>query len=176
MDADAVSLAYRWELDGVPQPEVGDVLAAGRARPGQSVQCFATPADDEDVGLELASPVRVVENTAPEVASARISPDPARTTDELTCIAEGVDDADGDPVDLAYAWTLDGLDAGVDTSTLPNDRTARDVTVRCTVTPSDATGPGAPVISAPVVIDNSCLLYTSPSPRDRTRSRMPSSA
>ena len=25
-------------------------------------------------------------------------------------------------------------------------------------------------------IDGSCLLYTSPSPRDRTRSRMPSSA
>ena len=25
-------------------------------------------------------------------------------------------------------------------------------------------------------IDNICLLYTSPSPRDRTRSRMPSSA
>ena len=27
-----------------------------------------------------------------------------------------------------------------------------------------------------IVIDNNCLLYTSPSPRDRTRSRMPSSA
>ena len=27
-----------------------------------------------------------------------------------------------------------------------------------------------------VKLDNSCLLYTSPSPRDRTRSRMPSSA
>ena len=26
------------------------------------------------------------------------------------------------------------------------------------------------------LIDNACLLYTSPSPRDRTRSRMPSSA
>ena len=26
------------------------------------------------------------------------------------------------------------------------------------------------------LIDNGCLLYTSPSPRDRTRSRMPSSA
>ena len=25
-------------------------------------------------------------------------------------------------------------------------------------------------------MDNNCLLYTSPSPRDRTRSRMPSSA
>ena len=27
-----------------------------------------------------------------------------------------------------------------------------------------------------IVLHNSCLLYTSPSPRDRTRSRMPSSA
>ena len=26
------------------------------------------------------------------------------------------------------------------------------------------------------IIDSACLLYTSPSPRDRTRSRMPSSA
>ena len=26
------------------------------------------------------------------------------------------------------------------------------------------------------IVSNSCLLYTSPSPRDRTRSRMPSSA
>ena len=30
--------------------------------------------------------------------------------------------------------------------------------------------------SGPVAFDNDCLLYTSPSPRDRTRSRMPSSA
>ena len=27
-----------------------------------------------------------------------------------------------------------------------------------------------------ITLDNNCLLYTSPSPRDRTRSRMPSSA
>ena len=31
-------------------------------------------------------------------------------------------------------------------------------------------------LSAPVVLYGHCLLYTSPSPRDRTRSRMPSSA
>eukprot|EP00656_Telonema_subtile_P019706 TRINITY_DN2091_c0_g8_i1.p3 TRINITY_DN2091_c0_g8~~TRINITY_DN2091_c0_g8_i1.p3 ORF type:complete len:101 (-),score=5.53 TRINITY_DN2091_c0_g8_i1:30-332(-) len=31
-------------------------------------------------------------------------------------------------------------------------------------------------ISAPVLCVDTCLLYTSPSPRDRTRSRMPSSA
>eukprot|EP00657_Telonema_sp_P-1_P004007 TRINITY_DN19274_c0_g1_i1.p1 TRINITY_DN19274_c0_g1~~TRINITY_DN19274_c0_g1_i1.p1 ORF type:complete len:116 (+),score=35.39 TRINITY_DN19274_c0_g1_i1:74-421(+) len=31
-------------------------------------------------------------------------------------------------------------------------------------------------LSVPVVLLKTCLLYTSPSPRDRTRSRMPSSA
>ena len=35
---------------------------------------------------------------------------------------------------------------------------------------------GAAVSAGGVAINNSCLLYTSPSPRDRTRSRMPSSA
>ena len=35
-------------------------------------------------------------------------------------------------------------------------------------------GPALGII--PIAEDNSCLLYTSPSPRDRTRSRMPSSA
>ena len=32
------------------------------------------------------------------------------------------------------------------------------------------------IYSNEVADDNNCLLYTSPSPRDRTRSRMPSSA
>ena len=34
----------------------------------------------------------------------------------------------------------------------------------------------AALIDQPSATDNCCLLYTSPSPRDRTRSRMPSSA
>ena len=33
-----------------------------------------------------------------------------------------------------------------------------------------------PVLGKPIHIYETCLLYTSPSPRDRTRSRMPSSA
>ena len=36
--------------------------------------------------------------------------------------------------------------------------------------------PGESVASVSLTASNNCLLYTSPSPRDRTRSRMPSSA
>ena len=35
---------------------------------------------------------------------------------------------------------------------------------------------GAEIIALSRTLDEFCLLYTSPSPRDRTRSRMPSSA
>ena len=41
------------------------------------------------------------------------------------------------------------------------------------VVPYDGTSPGNAI---PYIETHSCLLYTSPSPRDRTRSRMPSSA
>ena len=36
--------------------------------------------------------------------------------------------------------------------------------------------PFSPAIGKYKLSDDTCLLYTSPSPRDRTRSRMPSSA
>ena len=42
--------------------------------------------------------------------------------------------------------------------------------------PNRAEIPNAPDIAAMVKSYKGCLLYTSPSPRDRTRSRMPSSA
>ena len=40
----------------------------------------------------------------------------------------------------------------------------------------DVTATDAPIISSTNHTKHTCLLYTSPSPRDRTRSRMPSSA
>ena len=37
-------------------------------------------------------------------------------------------------------------------------------------------GDTTPTVDDSIIVDDICLLYTSPSPRDRTRSRMPSSA
>ena len=36
--------------------------------------------------------------------------------------------------------------------------------------------PTLEIVPSHILLSNTCLLYTSPSPRDRTRSRMPSSA
>ena len=44
--------------------------------------------------------------------------------------------------------------------------------IRGTVTSAD----GQPLAGANVIVDGTCLLYTSPSPRDAHESRMPSSA
>ena len=51
---------------------------------------------------------------------------------------------------------------------------AKDALAKAAAAPARATAPLARVIADTRVY--SCLLYTSPSPRDRTRSRMPSSA
>jgi len=52
--------------------------------------------------------------------------------------------------------------------------TGKTVTLQCLAESFSAQG--VPVFLADVKGDISCLLYTSPSPRDRTRYRMPSSA
>ena len=60
------------------------------------------------------------------------------------------------------------------TVTIPDSQNLT-VTGGLTVTGSQTFGAGATLDLQGENI-NSCLLYTSPSPRDRTRSRMPSSA
>ena len=76
------------------------------------------------------------------------------------------DDADGLAVfDLTSQepQILDGLDPAIFTVTWFVDQVAADA--------------GAPVIPDPTAhTSNTCLLYTSPSPRDKRQSRMPSSA
>ena len=75
-----------------------------------------------------------------------------------------------------------GIDLGTTNSCLAYvDDTGRPVVVKSAV--GEDTTPSVVYFESPenVVVgrqakDTACLLYTSPSPRDRTRSRMPSSA
>jgi len=76
--------------------------------------------------------------------------DDAETTSDINLDTSADASADTTPNDIAST-----TDAAVDTPSAP------------AVDPCEDMGPDAV---------NACLLYTSPSPRDRTRSRMPSSA
>ena len=60
----------------------------------------------------------------------------------------------------------------------PQAKLAENVVVGpfCTIGPHVEVGEGTTLQSHIVLTGHTCLLYTSPSPRDRTRSRMPSSA
>ena len=65
---------------------------------------------------------------------------------------------------LPWEERLDGSDAVI-------WRSARNPIIPCDLIPSSNS-----IFNSAVVPYQGCLLYTSPSPRDRTRSRMPSSA
>ena len=79
-----------------------------------------------------------------------------------------------------------GIELRVHPCLVPNSRLLANVNgvKNAVVVNSDAAGPtlyygagaGSSATASSVVSDIICLLYTSPSPRDRTRSRMPSSA
>ena len=51
-----------------------------------------------------------------------------------------------------------------------------DLSRHCNESPPVSAGAQMPLLPAPVPVSLGCLLYTSPSPRDRQKSRMPSSA
>ena len=73
------------------------------------------------------------------------------------------------------AATLTDLHGNANTALTDAGTTTYD-TLRPTITDITTTGDLREGETATITITFSCLLYTSPSPRDRTRSRMPSSA
>ena len=103
-----------------------------------------TGRDQEEVEVQPA-------NSAPTIASVEITPDPATTTDTLTCIISGFADADGDGDESTYEWTVNGTAAGTN-ETLSDAFVSGDEVV-CTVTPSDGEDEGEPV-SDSIIISN----------------------
>lgn len=80
--------------------------------------------------------------TAPVVAIDPSAPDRKAT---LTCVVTGDStDPDGDAVTLAFAWTRDGVDAGIAAASVPADQLEVGQQWTCAATPSDGTDAGPP--------------------------------
>jgi formylglycine-generating enzyme required for sulfatase activity len=102
------------------------------------------------------------ENGAPTGLEVRIVPDPATDDDALSCvIATAALDPDGDAVSYRYAWTADGVDAGVAEATVPSTLTSAGQRWICVVTPTDGQLDGAQA-SASVEITRQNTAPTAP--------------
>ena len=66
----------------------------------------------------MASNAVTIGNTAPTVASAKLTPDPAFETSTLTFAAGTTSDVDGDKVSVRYGWTVNGSTIKATGSTL----------------------------------------------------------
>ncbi len=146
-----LTYSYAWDVDGTTLSETGDTLADTSWSRGESVTCTVTPSDGTDDGVPVASNTVTADNTAPQVSTVSISPDPAQAADTLTCTYTGYADADGDADASTYAWTVDGTTVGT-SSTLAGAFVGGE-TVACTVTPDDGTDTGTPV-SDDLVVTN----------------------
>ena len=94
------------------------------------------------------------------------------TPNSNTCATVAV----GGTCTLTGTYVVTMADAGgnvVNTASAESDEVTTPVTDSVT-TPVDPAAPALDIVKT--LTNNACLLYTSPSPRDRTRSRMPSSA
>ena len=148
-DGDADQSWAAWTINGV-SAGTGTVLSSGYVH-GDVVTCTVTPDDGSDEGVVVSASL-TINNTAPSVATASISPATASATDVLSCAWTGFSDADGESDASTATWTVNGVTAGSGT-TLASGYVHGDV-VTCTVTPNDGTDTGAAVADS-IVIENS---------------------
>lgn len=120
-----------------------------------TVYCTATPNDGQATGPVLTSSSVVVDNTAPTLLSAILSPsDPVQTT-ALTVTPAGYEDVDEDDATYVYRWFIDGVEnTDYTDSVLPTSAFTKEQTIYAVVHPHDGTVQGASVTSASVTIDN----------------------
>lgn len=102
-DQDTLTLTYRWLVDGDEVPDAGsETLAPGPFAAGQEVTCRLEVDDGLAVTVEEAS--RIILNRPPSIAAAVVTPEAPRVDDLLRCEAVGVEDIDGDEVEVRYAF------------------------------------------------------------------------
>ncbi|MBW2257499.1 MAG: hypothetical protein JRI25_23280, partial [Deltaproteobacteria bacterium] len=147
----SVTYLYEWSSDASGTYE-GATLPAAQTAKGETWTATATPNNGAVDGPSGDANTTIL-NSLPSIASVSISPDPAYANSDLTCTANGVVDADGESVTLAYAWTVEGTAAG-SASTLASTEFGRYEDIVCTVTPSDSDGTGTAVTSPTLTISN----------------------
>ena len=155
-DGDSDSSTIAWDINGTGAGS-GSTLSSGYAS-GDLVTCTVTPHDGREAGPDSSLTI-VIDNQAPVIADAAVSPDPATSDDTLTCVPGTTTDPDGTTsFTYSYTWAVNGV-------TLASSETlagafGRDDNVSCTATPNDGQLDGNTVTSAVVTISNGLPVVT----------------
>ena len=143
---DIVALEVTWSVDGSVVPDLADTLIvpASRTSAGETWSASVVATDGRDPAEAIDVSITVV-NTAP-VMELSVRPKGSTDTDtRLEASVVSTDDLDGDEVTVRWSWTVDGVDAGIDTPIVPKGRTSKGETWTVTATPTDGVDDGEPV-------------------------------
>lgn len=153
-DADdhLVTYAWSWTVNGDDSGVTDLVVPASETSTGDTLVCTVTP-NDGFVDGPAGSATVTVTNDPPTAPGVTILPGVPITTDDLTCIIETPsEDPEGFAVSYSYAWTRDGIDAGITGPSVAADETSGNEAWECSVTANDGGDDGPPGTAA-VTID-----------------------
>ncbi|MGB0590428.1 MAG: hypothetical protein ACPGU1_12200 [Myxococcota bacterium] len=166
-EADILTYAYRWELNGGPIAPVTKSLSAAAYAPNDTLRCYVKPTDGSFKQLpnggvttvwgdEVQSNIATVINTPPTLASVSIGPTEPQVGDILTCAPEGFEDADCSPPALFhYIWYVNGeIIDDADGPTLSLDFVTAGAKLQCQTIPDDGYTQGSGKLSAVVTVTN----------------------
>jgi len=154
--------AYRWKRNGEEiMGEKEDALEPGYFSKGDQIEVEVTPYLDEVEGEEKVSEPVLFVNSPPVATSARITPSPAYSNDDLQAVVDA-SDADGDYLRYSYLWkrNLETV-LGESGSTLSNTHFIKGDRISYKVSVTDGEAEGVPLLSNSLYIRNSPPLITS---------------
>ena len=159
-EGDPLVYTYAWTVDGQDAGITGTLVDGGPVSDGQVWQ-VSLVASDQVSSSPTALATITIGNGAPDPGTVVVAPATPVPGDDLSCrfSANPPEDPEGDAVTLSYAWTLDGVDLGLDSETISSTGFPRGGEVSCAVIAADGSN-AIPVWSRIVQMGNTPPLTT----------------
>jgi len=167
LDEDDVLITQNWYVDGLKlEGAEGPALSAENLFPGQEIRCEVVVTDGHGPSIEEGSNPVEMFNHIPFIGQVSIQPSELDRLDKPTCLAEPIGDADGDTLDIAVVWEIQGGEIGTsvygEVWEFGPDFFFRGAELRCSIYASDGWMDGVvgPVWSETLVIGNAPPYFT----------------
>ncbi len=168
-DGDPAELEVRWEsdlhispLDATPPAGNGAIQFQTEALvSGEHVVTVTVTDGGEQSASDSVAITVLAENLAPSMPAVSIEPLGADTEDDLTCVASGSVDPEGELVSYEFAWEVDGNSYPWTGQVIDSGDTERDQEWTCYATPLDPAGLAGDPGYATVIVGNTLPGFTS---------------